>query len=253
MMSLWTKLFGKQSHTVEVRSRLGLVRLDDRSLPSVTLPEETVWVAPMLPPEQPATAAPVADPNVDAAEPGGGAPPKPPVAGNTPAAPTATPDPIPDSEKVGGSFRDKLNQELKKQGTELPDTWEAHHVYQQEWEAIWKKLKIDWESGTNGRGVPGTINREFYRLYLAWLKKYCDNDVNKITLENFTKLKDAIDKVYKDFMVLPTDTPDQVKQKMENWFKEVHPTGKIVDGDLDAWKKKQDERFKKIWDIVDGK
>jgi hypothetical protein len=40
---------------------------------------------------------------------------------------------------------------------------------------------------------------------------------------------------------------------MENWFKEVHPTGKIVDGDLDAWKKKQDERFKKIWDIVDGK
>ncbi len=54
-MSLWTKLFVTKSHTPVVRSRLGLVRLDDRSLPSVTLPDGTVWVAPMLPLEQPAS------------------------------------------------------------------------------------------------------------------------------------------------------------------------------------------------------
>jgi hypothetical protein len=63
-MSLWTKLFGTRSDTPVVRSHLGLVRLDDRTLPSVTLPDGTVWVAPMLPPEQTAmpTEVPYANP-----------------------------------------------------------------------------------------------------------------------------------------------------------------------------------------------
>jgi hypothetical protein len=49
-MSIWTKLFGTRSHTPQARRRLGLEQLDDRALPSVTLPDGTAWMAPMLPP-----------------------------------------------------------------------------------------------------------------------------------------------------------------------------------------------------------
>lgn len=73
-MSFWSKLFGTLSDMPVVRSRLGLVRLDDRSLPSVTLPDGTVWVAPMLLPEQPATIAPPADPTPAAGRDGLAAP-----------------------------------------------------------------------------------------------------------------------------------------------------------------------------------
>lgn len=65
-MSIWSKLFETRSHTPTVRGRLGLVQLDDRSVPSVTLPDGTVWVAPMPAPEQSALTAPPAAPEPSA-------------------------------------------------------------------------------------------------------------------------------------------------------------------------------------------
>jgi hypothetical protein len=41
-MSIWTKLFGTQSHSPKVHRQLGLERLDDRVLPSVTLLDVSV-------------------------------------------------------------------------------------------------------------------------------------------------------------------------------------------------------------------
>lgn len=54
-MSIWTKLFATRSNKPEVRSRLGLERLDDRTLPSIALFDGTESVAPRLQPEQLAT------------------------------------------------------------------------------------------------------------------------------------------------------------------------------------------------------
>jgi len=56
-MSIWTKLFGTRSHPLKVHRQLGLERLDDRVLPSVTLPDGVVGMPPLFPSEQLATPA----------------------------------------------------------------------------------------------------------------------------------------------------------------------------------------------------
>ncbi len=56
-ISIWTGLFGTLSHSPKVHRQLGLERLDDRVLPSVTSLSGVVGMPPQLPSEQLATPA----------------------------------------------------------------------------------------------------------------------------------------------------------------------------------------------------
>ncbi len=158
---------------------------------------------------------------------------------------------IPESERLDGDFRDAFGKRLGKQNTELPDSHQARHKYPVTLKNRWEKEKVAWADPEYGQGVPRNLNREFYWLHRAWLARY-EFDPATFKPADFKKLNAAIEIVYKDFVILPTATQDDVKAKSDSWFKELHPTGGIVNGDEQRWKNDQPKRFAKIWKRIDG-
>ncbi len=275
-MSIWTTLFkgvGERRRSPATAFRPRLEALDDRLVPDaspttppLTPPAQTTVQLELpandpTPPTSPAgnqITPPVVPPlNPPSQSPGspGSAPVDPPI--DPSLAEKPKPDPIDISEKEGGDFRKKFLETLAKKEADLPEGWEAHHIYLASLEAVWKKLEVGWDKAVNGRGVPGTVNRELYVLYTDWLAKYCGGDTAKIEKADFDKFNKAIDDVYGEFMVMPDSTPAVVAQKYINWIAAVNPglvkNGKIVetpvitDTDLANWTKTYTKRRDAVW------
>ncbi len=289
-MSFWTNLFRRPAHRPVARPRLGLERLDARDLPSVALPDPAdltppiadpaVVAPPTTPPPLPPDGGGNPDPNApQLAEPNPAPPTTPAPPPKAPAPAPAEPKPaeppvvIPSSETGEGDFRKRFLDLLAKKGSTLPPDWEAHHQYIQKLEAFWDKIGVEWDKQETGLGVSPTLNKELNLLYNEWIKKYEINDPAKLTaaqikaltaeqikgyqedfLVKYNKFSKAIlDSVYKNFMVLPTDSPAEVDKKEKAYRDANRPDGSNTSGSAGTWVNGRLDRFKSVWDLYEKK
>ncbi len=196
---------------------------------------------PTDPPQLPPATDPDTDPNAPQLADPKPAPAPPKAPAPAPADPKpAEPPPvvIPVSEQEGGSFRDNFLTLLAKKGSTLPKDWEVHHQYIEKLKDFWEKAGVKWEAADTGLGVSPSLNKEFNTLYNGWLKKYKIDDPAKLTADQlknltpeqikdfkdkFEKFNAAIREAYKAYLILPRDTPDQVKAKYEAYQAATRP------------------------------
>ena len=171
-----------------------------------------------------------------------------PVAADTPA-----------SERLDGTFRGQVLELLKPGGAELPDNWEARHELIERLVVQWEKLGLDWDTATatNGLGVSPTLNSELDTLYEKWLVEFKIGDPATMTdaqlaqfKKDFDKFNAAIREYYKAYVILPTDTLEQVGVKEKAWGKVIHPSGSNKAGDTDKWKAAQGKQSDAIWALI---